>query len=224
MTAVYGKNRSWKKGGILDAESVAKFNRTAMPEYMLVFLEYIDHYRSEHKSSPDENLAENRLLELYYEAMENSRNRFIAQWFRFDREIKNIQAAYSARQQGIPAEDHLIKIKDDDITEFLLKNTSLPEFGLLRERDYMPTLFPTLEIQNPAEREYRLDMLRWQQIDEINVGEYFSVDVVLGTLTKACIADRWMALNVDEGKKLFRQLIDSLINYDEIKHTINNKQ
>jgi hypothetical protein len=35
--------------------------------------------------------------------------------------------------------------------------------------------------------------------------------VALGTLQKAYIADRWLALNNENGKQLFRKLIDNLI-------------
>ncbi|MDR0724525.1 MAG: DUF2764 domain-containing protein, partial [Prevotellaceae bacterium] len=57
----------------------------------------------------------------------------------------------------------------------------------------------------------KLDMLRWKQIDEINLMEYFSVDVALGILQKAYIADRWLTLDNENGKKMFRKLIDDLI-------------
>jgi hypothetical protein len=208
ITAVYGKNRTWKKGGKLEFRSIDDLDKTILPGYMLDFLEYINNYRAEHKTNPDELAAEKYLLELYYNKMEQSDNTFIAKWFKFDREIKNIQAAYLSRRHGISAEDYLVN--KDDITDLLLKNTS-PDFGLSRERDYMSELLQTLENQNLLERENKLDMLRWKQIDEINIMEYFSIDVALGTLQKAYIADRWLTLNSENGKKLFRKLIDDLI-------------
>jgi hypothetical protein len=221
LATVYGKNRAWKKGGILEIQTVAASDRSVLPEYMVDFLEYIDSYKAEHKTNPDELVAETYLSELYYNKMEKSDNRFIAEWFKFDREVKNIQAAYSSRQFSMSQENCLVK--QDDITEFLQKNTS-QDFGLSRERDYMPRLFQTLEIQNLLERENKLDMLRWQQIDEINIMEYFSTDLVLGILQKAYIADRWLALNSEEGKKLFRHIVDGLTEYrGEFKNYNKNK-
>jgi hypothetical protein len=227
ITAVYGKNRAWKKGGQLESQPADYSDRTVLPDYIAVFLEYMDAYKAEHKTNPDELAAEKYLSELYYDKMENSDNMFTAKWFKFDREMKNIQTAYLCRQLGIPAENYLAGrcedtkarrhersenrlVKKDDITELLLKNTS-PDFGLSRERDYIQELFQAIETRDLLERENKLDMLRWKQIDEINIMEYFSVNVALGILLKAYIADRWLALDSETGKKLFRKLIDDLI-------------
>jgi hypothetical protein len=207
INAIYGKPKR-KKGGQLEFYSVNDLDKYVLPEYMRDFLEYIDDYKTVHKSNPDELAAEKYLSELYYNKMENSDNRFVAKWFKFDREVKNIQTAYLCRRLGTSMDDYLVK--KDDITEFLLKNTS-PDFGLSRERNYMPELLQALETQDLLDREIKLDMFRWKQIDEINVMEYFSVDVALGILEKAHIADRWLTLDKENGKKLFRKLIDDLI-------------
>jgi hypothetical protein len=212
ITAVYGKNRAWKKGGQLEIRSADDLDNSVLPDYMLDFREYIYSYRAEHKSNPDELAAEKYLSELYYDKMEKSDNAFIAKWFTFDREMKNIQAAYLSRRLGIPVEDYLVK--KDDVTDFLIKNTS-PDFGVSRERNYISELFHALETQDLLERENKLDMLRWKQIDEINIMEYFSIDVALGTLQKASIADRWLTLDSENGKKLFRKLIDDLIKNED---------
>ncbi|MDR1129614.1 MAG: DUF2764 domain-containing protein [Prevotellaceae bacterium] len=47
--------------------------------------------------------------------------------------------------------------------------------------------------------------------------EYFSVDVALGILLKAHVADRWMALDSEEGKKMFRKLVDDLVEFKKLK-------
>jgi hypothetical protein len=208
ITVIYGKNRAWTKGGQLEFRSIADLNKSVLPDYMISFLEYIDAYETENKSYPDELVATQYLWKLYYDEVENADNKFIAKWFGFDREMKNIQTAYLCRRSGESVEKYLVK--NDDLTGLLMKNTS-PDFGLSRERDYMPELFRALEIQDLLERENKLDMLRWRQIDEINTMEYFTLDVALGTLQKAHIADRWLKLDGESGKQLFRKLIDDLI-------------
>jgi hypothetical protein len=212
ITAVYRKNRKWKKGGQFEFRSIDDLDKTVLPGYMIDFLQYIDNYQSEHKTNPDELVAEKYLSELYYDKVENSDNVFIAKWFTFDREMKNIQSAYLSRRLGLSPENYLVKT--DDVTDFLMKNTS-PDFGVSRERDYIPELFQALETQDLLERESKLDMLRWKQIDEINIMEYFSMDAALGTLQKASIVDRWMTLDSVNGQKLFRKLIDDLIKNED---------
>jgi hypothetical protein len=208
IIAVYGKNRALSKGGQLKFTSIDDLDKSVLPDYLVRFLEYINDYRTEHKSNPDELEATQYLSTLYYDTVEKSDNKFIARWFQFDREVKNIQAAYLCRRLGASMDAYLVK--KDAITEFLLKNTS-PDFGLSRERDYMPELLQAIETDNILEREYKLDMLRWKQIDEINAMEYFTIDVALGTLQKAYIADRRLRLDNESGQKLFRKLIDDLI-------------
>jgi hypothetical protein len=208
IIAIYGKSRARSKGGQLEFTSVDDLNKLILPDYMTRFLEYIDNYRMEHKSNPDELVATQYLSQLYYDTVESSDNKFVARWFRFDREVKNIQAAYLCRRLGVTMEKCLVK--KDALTEFLLKNTS-PDFGLSRERDYVPELLQAIETKDILGREHKLDMLRWRQIDEINAMEYFTIDVALGTLQKAYIADRWLRLDNENGKKLFRKLIDDLI-------------
>jgi hypothetical protein len=141
--------------------------------------------------------------------MEKSDNKFISKWFQFDREVRNIQSAYVCRERDA-AIDEFYLIGKDDITELLQKNTS-PDFGLSRIRDYIPELFQVFETQNIVAREIKMDALRWKQIDEINLMEYFSIDVALGVLQKAYIANRWLVLDKERGELLFRKLVDDLI-------------
>lgn len=214
ITVVYSKNRPWKKGGKFQVESLSDLRNLELPAYMVSFLDYIEHYEEENKEKPDDLEAEKRLYELCYNELEKSGNNFISKWFKFDREVKNIQAAYVGRQLEMPVEGFLVK--HDDITEHLLKNTT-SDFGLARERDYMPKLFQALDTNDLLERENKLDIFRWNYIDEINTFEYFSIDVALGVLEKSYIADRWIHLDEQKGKEMFRKLVDDLKNsYKEV--------
>ncbi|MDR1896272.1 MAG: DUF2764 domain-containing protein [Prevotellaceae bacterium] len=207
ITLIYGKKRQWKNGGQIEEQTLTDLKNRDLPAYLAAFITYIEEYENENKAKPNELAAERYLYELWYDKLEASKNKFIAQWFRFDREIRNIKAAYAGRQLET-SDNRLIK-EDDDITQSLLKNTS-PDFGLSKETDYAPELFRALETDNLLEREINLDKLRWNQIDEINTFEYFTIDVALGVLQKARIANRWKALELEKGKKIFDELIAGL--------------
>jgi hypothetical protein len=216
LSALFGKNREWKKGGALTKQTIADLsaedrdddgNPVILPPYIASFMEYFRQYAVENKDKPSYEDAERELNIVHYNTMQMSRNRFIAKWFRYDREIRNVQAAFVARQTGKDAENYLID--NDDITELLLKSAS-HDFGLLKERDYMPKLLQTLDIADLLEREAALSAFRWNLIDEINTFEYFSIDAVLGVLQKAFILDRWAGLDSAAGNEIFEKLLRTL--------------
>ena len=216
ITAIYSKNRPWKEGGSFQIEFLNDLEEYNLPNYIRSFLDFITEYEEENKAKPNELAAEKHLFELCYNEMENSSNGFIAKWFKFDREIKNIQAAYVGRQLEISAEEYLIKDEEDDIAELLLKNNS-PDFGLAKARDYIPKLFQALETEDLLDRENKIDMFRWNYIDELNTFAYFKIDAALGILQKAHIADRWAKLDEQKGKEMFKKLVNDLKNsYKEI--------
>ena len=60
---------------------------------------------------------------------------------------------------------------------------------------------------NIIEREKKLDLIYWQKIDELVIGELFNIDVVLAFIAKARIASRWEALDPKRGAELFESLV-----------------
>ncbi|MDR0560844.1 MAG: DUF2764 domain-containing protein [Prevotellaceae bacterium] len=207
ITHLYGKNRAWKTGGKFDAESFSNPHDTNLPEYMRQFFDYIEKYKSENGTQPDCFLAEQYLYKLCYESLEASKNMFVSKYSRLEKEIRNVQTAYLCRQSGISFENQFIA--EDELTEMLAKSQA-QDFGLSKEWDYLAGLVQIFDVKDLFEREMKLDMFRWNNIDEINVFEYFTVNMVLGTLQKACIAERWMAMDGSKGEKIFKKLINEL--------------
>jgi hypothetical protein len=213
LDAFFDKNRERVQGGQFQFHSIDDLDKSALPLYMRYFIERMEEYKAEHKSYLHKFAALQYLSNVYYTEMEKSDNKFISKWFKFDKEVRNIQTAYLCRKRGVDIDEFYL-IGRDDMTKSLQKNTS-PDFGLSRIRDYIPELLQAFETPNIVAREIKLDALRWKQIDEINLMEYFSIDVALGVLQKAYIADRWLALDKERGKLLFRKLVDDLIKKDD---------
>ena len=67
-------------------------------------------------------------------------------------------------------------------------------------------------------RERGLDDLRWQKIDELTVLDVFDIEAILGYVAKLKIIDRWLQLDPDSGRALFRRLVD------DIRSTYDNKK
>ena len=68
------------------------------------------------------------------------------------------------------------------------------------------------------DRERGLDELRWRKIDEITLMDYFDIEVILGFVCKLKIIDRWLQLDPDSGRALFRKLVE------DIRSTYDNKK
>lgn len=191
------------------------------PPYISNFLKKLnkteDEQDDEIDSNEDELIVnpEKLLYQQFYDYTEKSNNNFIRQWFRFDRELRNIQSAFIARKTNTSIESYLVG--NDDINELLTKSNA-SDFGLRRERDYIDKLFQALETDDVLERERKLDLLRWWYVDEITTFNYFDINVVLAFLQKASIIHRWMKLDVDTGIAMFEQLVG------ELKQTYDTKE
>jgi hypothetical protein len=131
-------------------------------------------------------------------ARKKSNNRFVSNWFAFDLNLKNIVAGFNIRKHGLKGEKYLIG--DNEIVQ-AVKKSSLRDFGLGNDFEYMEKLISIQENSNLLEREIAMDMLRWEFIDDQNTFNYFTVEVLLGYIIKLQIVERWMKLEPETGKR-----------------------
>lgn len=150
---------------------------------------------------------EYNLWSRYYARMERSSCRFLREWYAFDRDLRNIGAAFAARAQQREIAPELVG--GGPVVEALARSNSA-DFGLKNEVDYVETLVQVLSLPNVLEKERRLDALRWQTADALTVFDYFGIDYLLGYLSKLNIIHRWMALDRNEGKKILEKLVAEL--------------
>lgn len=165
--------------------------------------------RSEWAPSAEEASAraETALWEAYYGLCAASDNRFIRQWYGFDKTLRNVCAAFTARSKSLPISEQLVGA--DDITE-ALSHSSASDFGLRGELEYVEQVVSLLETKNILEKEHRLDMIRWNKADELTTFDYFGLNNILAYLAKANIIHRWVALDRKRGEETLRRLIREL--------------
>ena len=72
---------------------------------------------------------ESALFGAYYEACSRSRSRFLRAWSEFDRNLRNVTAAVTARAVGRPVEE--VTVGGGDVVE-QLERSSAADFGLRR--------------------------------------------------------------------------------------------
>ncbi|MDR0420789.1 MAG: DUF2764 domain-containing protein [Prevotellaceae bacterium] len=193
-----------------------------LPKYMNDFMEIFENDSNE--DYPDELLKlygrnkENLLHTLFYGEALKTKNKFIQQWFTFDRDLRNIQAATVARKLKIDASDCFV----GDSAESFAKSTAI-DFGLGSEIDWIHKIVQIAEIADACERERKIDLFKWEKIDEISVYNYFDIDAVLAFMQKADIVERWVSLDRQTGKEMFGKLINDLIKTCDTQKVFNKK-
>lgn len=135
--------------------------------------------------------------EEWYAECARSHSAFLRRWAAFDRDVRNIGAALSARRLGLqPASQ---TVGEGFVTESIARSAAA-DFGLRGELDYVDKLMSAVaEGGDIVEKERTIDRLRWEMADEITTFNYFDIDAVLAWLVKAAILRRWAALGVEQG-------------------------
>lgn len=160
---------------------------------------------------------EKSLLEAYYRACAASKSRFLRQWSEFDRTLKNIAAAVTARNVGRDLGEVLV---GEGFVAEQLRRSSAADFGLRGELPYIDTVLAAVnDEQNLVEKEHKIDLIRWNESQELSVYDYFNIDAILAYLVRINIVARWSLLDKERGRRMFDRLLTEL----DAKELINKQ-
>ena len=173
--------------------------------FLSYFKTFVEEYTDAQNIHTESAKWENRLTELYYQWAMKCDNQLIASWFEFNLNLNNILSAYTSRKYQMAVET----VGDNEVAESL-KTSSQRDFGLTGTIDDLDTFQRIADEPDLFEREKRIDLLKWQWLDEQTFFKYFSIDRVFAYLIKLEIIERWVSLDPVEGEKIFRELIDNL--------------
>lgn len=182
----------------------SKERKKILPEYMYQFY---DMYKNEEETQKMDKSRENVLTEMYYAYALTTKNNFLKQWFEFNLNIKNILTGINCRKFNFNPEKHLIG--KNNITNSIITNKS-KDFGLDSDFPIVTSLINISEKENFFASEREIDMLRWNKIDELTLFEYFTIDKVLAYTIKLDIAYRWLSLDEEKGRVIFKQIIKDI--------------
>jgi hypothetical protein len=159
---------------------------------------------------------ERALFEAYYAECAVAKSGFLRAWSRFDRNLRNVVAAHTARGKQMPVVDVLVG--SDDIV-LSLGRSSAADFGLKGELEYIDTLLTTLADEgNIVEKERTIDLIRWNKAEELAEMDYFNMNAILSYLVKVNLIHRWMTLDVETGRAMYNRLVASMSAVDKIKN------
>ena len=130
--------------------------------------------------------------------------RFLREYFRFDLNLRNAKVRYLNRQLGRDADlDVMTGMGKDGDTglDIDLRRFSGGEF------EEEPKVAFVLEQEDLLTREKGMDDILWTKIDALTTFHYFDMTAILGYIAKLHIVDRWLSLDEEAGRELFRKLV-----------------
>ena len=128
---------------------------------------------------------------------------FIREFFRFDLDVRNQKVRYLNQALGRDPEKDVLTMKDPEAED----NGLEPEEPEFKESARLQTI---LEGNDILSRERGIDDLYWEKIDELNLFDYLNFDRILGVIAKMMIIRRWLILDEDTGRAMFKRLVDEV--------------
>ncbi len=178
------------------------------PPYMADFLRI--HLAKEGSAEGDAVSAqfgdwpEMHLLTRFYAAASGVSHPFVREWLEFDRAFRNLCAAKAARLWQRPADSDLVG--EGSLVESLSGNSS-SELLSAPEEGWMRSLLEAFSLKSAIAREKQFDLIRWQWLDNYTAFHYLDEYVVFAHMLKAGIVARWLRLDPESGKELFRKML-----------------
>ena len=152
----------------------------------------------------------------FYAAALRQRNRFLREYFRFDLNLRNAKVRYLNAQLGRDPDVDVMtgedpEAEDVDIDGFRFTGGEFEEAlkvdNILAEKDLVS-------------REKGLDDVLWDKIDSLATFHYFDIEAVLAYIAKLHIVTRWLNLDEEVGRDVFRRLLkDVRGTYKGVKYT-----
>ena len=152
-------------------------------------------------------------LEFYKEALSH-RLGFIREFFQFDLNVRNQKVRYLNHALGREPEKDILSLRDPEAEDTGLE----PEAPEFKEETRLQNI---LEGKDILARERGIDDLYWEKINEITLFDYLNFDKILGIMVKMMIIRRWLILDEETGRQMFKRLVDEVrgtfkgVQYDE---------
>ena len=140
-------------------------------------------------------------LDFYKEAISH-RLEFIREFFLFDLNVRNQKVRYLNQALGRDAEKDVLSLRDNSEDPGL--EPEAPEF---KESARLQQI---LEGNDILARERGIDDRYWEKIDEITLFNYLDFDKILGIIVKMHIIRRWLILDEETGRAMFKKLVDQV--------------
>lgn len=141
--------------------------------------------------------------DFYARALTES-NKFLREYFRFDLNLRNAKVRFLNGELGRPADQDVLTGQGDEFDEGLDIDGYRFTGGEFEESGKVESALQTGSL---LEREKALDEVCWEKISSLETFHYFDITAVLAYVAKLHIVDRWLALDEETGREMFRKLV-----------------
>ena len=154
----------------------------------------------------------------FYDQALKSSLKFIREYFRFDLNLRNAKVRYLNQALGRPEDMDILTGKGEEDREGLDIDGYRFRGGEFEEELKVKS---ALDSPSLLDRERDLDDITWEKISSLETFHYFDLTAVLAYIAKLHIVNRWLALDEEKGRELFRQLVQEVkgtfkgVNYKE---------
>ena len=173
------------------------------------FPTYFYEFAELYLNTPDEERwgLEDKLHGFYYNHAMKSGNPFVSAWFELNLDVNNILAAMAARKYKMDVAK--VPVGENLVAE-ALRSSNARDFGLADDLEYFEQLVRINDTADLVEREKKIDLLKWNWMEDNTFFNYFTIEKIFVFLMKLEMIERWISLDKEKGNELFRQLIDQL--------------
>jgi len=173
-----------------------------------IALEQLDELLDEQLSASDKAmlaLLRVPMDEATLEAGLKAKNRFIRDWFVFNRDMNNVLVAQICRKHGFDPKTQIVGT--GEVAEQLRTHTSQKDFGLNEVMDDPQPMLALAQISDLMAREKAMDALRFEWLQARTEFDFFSPEMVFAYYLESVMLHRWSLLTVEEGERVFRALV-----------------
>ena len=173
------------------------------------FPAYFYEFAELYLNTPDDERwgLEDKLHGFYYNHAMKSGNPFVSAWFELNLDVNNILAAMTARKYKMDVAK--VPVGENLVAE-ALRSSNARDFGLADDLEYFEQLVRINDTVDLVEREKKIDLLKWNWMEDNTFFNYFTIEKIFVFLMKLEMIERWVSLDKEKGNELFRQLIDQL--------------
>lgn len=173
-----------------------------------ISLEKLDELLDELLSDSDKAILEMLRVPMDAQTLEQglqSSNKFVREWFGFNQDMNNVLVAQICRKHGFDPKQQIVG--QGEVAEQLRTHTSQKDFGLNEVMDDATELLALAQIEDLMQREKAMDAIRFEWLQHRTEFDFFSAEMVFAYYLEAVMLHRWSILTVEEGEKIFRELV-----------------
>lgn len=173
-----------------------------------VSLEKLEELLDEHLAPSDKVLLDLLRAPIDAETLEQGlqvKNSFVRAWFAFNQDMNNVLVAQICRKHGFDVKQQIVG--QGEVAEQLRTHTTQKDFGLSEVMDEYQEILALAQIEDLMDREKAIDAIRFEWLQSRTEFDFFSAEMVFAYYLEAVMLHRWSLLTVEEGEKVFRELV-----------------